>query len=242
MDIFRNHFGSRTVAVRRSRPIQDISSTGASQPGGVCHSIHQFQQHRCFSTWWHVSLHPALSAAPVLLSLKNSDTQAKARAMSQACTDLTTMNKSSIRFPSWAARVTHGHTYRYTFTSKRTQREVTSYKFECCLVGKSETPASSSRHREVSLSQDEDDSDTSSVASGAGKALTDSSNPERGASQPAVGDSAEPFQKSTAKDAVIVIVDDVSQTATAGSASQPERSTARTPTRQQLPDESAEAR
>ena len=49
MDIFRNHFGSRTVAVRRSRPIQDISSTGASQPGGVCRCIQHFQQQRCSS-------------------------------------------------------------------------------------------------------------------------------------------------------------------------------------------------
>ena len=54
MDIFRNHFGSRTVAVHRSRPIQDISSTGASQPGGVCRCVQHLQQHRCFSAWQRV--------------------------------------------------------------------------------------------------------------------------------------------------------------------------------------------
>ena len=54
MDIFRKHFGSRTVAVRRSRPIQDISSTGASQPGGVCRCTQPLQQHRCFSAWQRV--------------------------------------------------------------------------------------------------------------------------------------------------------------------------------------------
>ena len=36
----------------------------------VSWSVNQhLQQHRCFSAWWSVSLHPALSAAPVLLSL-----------------------------------------------------------------------------------------------------------------------------------------------------------------------------
>jgi hypothetical protein len=49
------------------------------------------------------------------------------------------MNKSSIKFASWVARVTNVDSYSYKYTAKRTGKEVTSYKFECRLVGKSET-------------------------------------------------------------------------------------------------------
>ena len=54
-------------------------------------------------------------------------------------TDLSTVNKSSIKFASWVVRVTHGQTYSYSYTSKKSGKEVTSWKFDCRLVGKSET-------------------------------------------------------------------------------------------------------
>ena len=49
------------------------------------------------------------------------------------------INKSSVKFTAFAARVMYGNTVLYTFTSKKTGKEQTGHKFECCLVGKSET-------------------------------------------------------------------------------------------------------
>ena len=49
------------------------------------------------------------------------------------------MNKTSIKFATWAVRVCYSHTFHYTYTSKKTQKPITSYKFECCLVGKLQT-------------------------------------------------------------------------------------------------------
>ena len=48
------------------------------------------------------------------------------------------MNKSSVKFASWVVRATDGQSYLYTFTSKKTNKEVHSYKFETRLTGKSE--------------------------------------------------------------------------------------------------------
>ena len=48
------------------------------------------------------------------------------------------MNKSSVKFASWVVRATEGQAYEYTFTSKKTNKEVRSYKFETRLTGKSE--------------------------------------------------------------------------------------------------------
>ena len=59
--------------------------------------------------------------------------------MSVASTDVTTMNKSSIKFAAWALRVSHSHNYNYTYVAKKTGQSVTSYKFECQLVGSTET-------------------------------------------------------------------------------------------------------
>ena len=48
------------------------------------------------------------------------------------------MNKSSVKFASWVVRATDGQSYLYTFISKKTNKEVRSYKFETRLTGKSE--------------------------------------------------------------------------------------------------------
>ena len=42
-------------------------------------------------------------------------------------------------FASWVVRVTDGDTHQYTFTAKKTGASVTNHKFECRLVGNSET-------------------------------------------------------------------------------------------------------
>jgi hypothetical protein len=60
-------------------------------------------------------------------------------AMATFSTDLTTMNKTSIKFTQWAARVTDSDSFSYTFTAKKTGNVVTSHKFECRLVGSSAT-------------------------------------------------------------------------------------------------------
>ena len=59
--------------------------------------------------------------------------------MSAHSTDLTTLNKSSIKFASWIVRVTDGQKYQYTYTNKKTGSQVAVYKYECRLVGKSES-------------------------------------------------------------------------------------------------------
>ncbi len=58
--------------------------------------------------------------------------------MAAHSTDLTAMNKNSIKFASWMVRVANAHSISYTYTSKKTMKEVTGHKFECCLVGRSE--------------------------------------------------------------------------------------------------------
>ena len=54
-------------------------------------------------------------------------------------TDLTTINKTTVKFATWAARVTYAHAYDYTFFSKKLNKEVTAHKFQCSLVGTDET-------------------------------------------------------------------------------------------------------
>jgi len=49
------------------------------------------------------------------------------------------MNKASIKFAKWTLRVTYVHSYSYTYTAKRSGNVVVSHKFECRLVGKSDT-------------------------------------------------------------------------------------------------------
>ena len=48
------------------------------------------------------------------------------------------MNKNTVRFTTWVGRVAYGHSYSYTYDSKKTQQRITSYKLECRVVGKSE--------------------------------------------------------------------------------------------------------
>ena len=54
-------------------------------------------------------------------------------------TDLSTVNKTSIKFASWLARAAHARGYRYTYKSKKTGQDVIAWKFECRFVGKAET-------------------------------------------------------------------------------------------------------
>ena len=58
--------------------------------------------------------------------------------MAPPSTDLSTMNKNTVRFTTWVGRVAYGHSYSYTYDSKKTQQRITSYKLECRVVGKSE--------------------------------------------------------------------------------------------------------
>ena len=48
------------------------------------------------------------------------------------------MNKNTIRFTTWVGRVSYSHAYSYSFESKKTGQPITSHKFECRVVGKSE--------------------------------------------------------------------------------------------------------
>ena len=58
--------------------------------------------------------------------------------MAPPSTDLSTMNKQTVRFATWVGRVTYSQAYSYTFDSKRSGQSITSHKFECRVVGKSE--------------------------------------------------------------------------------------------------------
>ena len=53
-------------------------------------------------------------------------------------TDLSAMNKQTVRFTKWVGRVAYSHAYSYTYDSKRSGQRITSHKFECRVVGKSE--------------------------------------------------------------------------------------------------------
>ena len=64
----------------------------------------------------------------VFLSLTLVD---KTTAMSSHSTDLSIINKTSVKFASWVARVTFGHTHQYTYTAKRTGVNVAVHRFEC---------------------------------------------------------------------------------------------------------------
>ena len=52
----------------------------------------------------------------------------KTTAMSSHSTDLSIINKTSVKFASWVARVTFGHTHQYTYTAKRTAANVAVHK------------------------------------------------------------------------------------------------------------------
>ena len=73
----------------------------------------------------------------VFLNLTVVERTSAMTAPTQHSTDATTMNKTSVKFASWVLRVTHGHSYDYTFTAKKTGKEVRSHKFEIRLSGKS---------------------------------------------------------------------------------------------------------
>ena len=49
------------------------------------------------------------------------------------------MNKQTIRFTSFAVRVTNVHSYSYTYNAKKTGTPITAHKLEARLVGDSET-------------------------------------------------------------------------------------------------------
>ena len=53
-------------------------------------------------------------------------------------TDLSTVNKQTVRFAKWLGRVGFSHSYHYSYESKKTGQLITSYKFECRVVGKSD--------------------------------------------------------------------------------------------------------
>ena len=61
------------------------------------------------------------------------------RTKAMASTDAATINKASVKFASWALRMTSPHAYSYTYTSKKTGTEFEGHKFEGRLVGKSQT-------------------------------------------------------------------------------------------------------
>ena len=58
--------------------------------------------------------------------------------MAPPSTDLSTMNKQTIRFTTWVCRVAYSHAYSYTYHSKKSGEPITSQRFECRLVGKSQ--------------------------------------------------------------------------------------------------------
>ena len=59
--------------------------------------------------------------------------------MTAPSADLSTINKTTVRFTAWAARVTDGRSYQYSFTARKTGANVTNHKFECRLVGNNES-------------------------------------------------------------------------------------------------------
>ena len=58
--------------------------------------------------------------------------------MAPPSTDLSTMNKQTIRFTSWVVRVAYSHAFSYTYDSKKSGQRMTCSKLECRIVGKSE--------------------------------------------------------------------------------------------------------
>ena len=53
--------------------------------------------------------------------------------------NLTALNKTSAKFASWIVRVTDGDAFQYTWVNKKTGASQTNSKFECRLVGHSES-------------------------------------------------------------------------------------------------------
>ena len=58
--------------------------------------------------------------------------------MAPPSTDLSTMNKQTIRFATWVGRVAYSDAYSYTYDAKRSGQRITAHKLECRLVGRSE--------------------------------------------------------------------------------------------------------
>ena len=58
--------------------------------------------------------------------------------MASPSTDLSAMNKQTVRFATWVGRVGFSHAYSYTYDSKKSGQRITSHKFECRVVGKSD--------------------------------------------------------------------------------------------------------
>ena len=52
---------------------------------------------------------------------------------------MTTLNKTSAKFASWIVRVTDGDAFQYTWVNKKTGASQTNSKYECSLVGHSES-------------------------------------------------------------------------------------------------------
>ena len=47
-------------------------------------------------------------------------------------------NKSSARIAQLIAKICHGRQLTYKYTDKKSEKEVTAYKFECFLLGEKE--------------------------------------------------------------------------------------------------------
>ena len=58
--------------------------------------------------------------------------------MAPPSTDVSTMNKQTVRFTKWVGRVAYSHAYSYTYDSKRTGQRITFHKLERHVVGNSE--------------------------------------------------------------------------------------------------------
>ena len=48
------------------------------------------------------------------------------------------MNKQTVRFAAWVSRVTYSQMYSYSYDAKKTGQRISSHKFECRIVGKTE--------------------------------------------------------------------------------------------------------
>ena len=55
-----------------------------------------------------------------------------------APTPMSAFNKSSARIAQLIAKICHGRQLTYKYTDKKSEKEVTAYKFECFLLGETE--------------------------------------------------------------------------------------------------------
>ena len=94
----------------------------------------------CETGCLHIACRCAVISAQTFACLKtNLGSVSQPDHMPSPSIDLSAMNKQTIRFSSFAGRLTNVHSYSYTYNAKRSGTPITAHKLEARLVGDTET-------------------------------------------------------------------------------------------------------